>query len=69
MTAFKPIASAAMAGASLSNGVEKMSDEKKPVPEEKKPTAKATKKPGPKVSMTAAQAKKLGLDPFPYGGK
>ncbi|MEQ3631507.1 MAG: hypothetical protein ABNG97_09385 [Sulfitobacter sp.] len=46
-----------------------MSDEKKPVPEEKKPTAKTTKKPGPKVSMTAAQAKKLGLDPFPYGGK
>jgi len=37
-----------------------MSDQKKPAP-------KATKT--PKVSMTAAEAKKLGLDPFPYGGK
>ena len=36
---------------------------------EKQPAPKATKKPGPKVSMTAAQAKKLGLDPCPYGGK
>jgi|GEM_PF-1627692 len=37
--------------------------------EDKKPAPKATKKPSPKVSMTAEQAKELGLDPFPYGGK